>query len=704
MSQTAILKLPVSRCRSCNETDYCAGCRESNIGKLRRRWVSYERSDDFDKDVFQRLFVLRYGREAVGTAMWHKYFTAFSHSMKWQKESLARYIDAICQGKLEEMPLSSTYIPNDALSQLSTDDLLGRCSELTRHLQKLHAELAARQYAEVLADSDAESVYSDVEFEECFLSPGQVTPSPATQPPTPPTSRISSTIPEDQQLRSTILMHWGEDENSQGSKFVRLPLHTPRFLVVLLELARYYTWSQTANMVNYIVIERVRHFRNSEDKNRYPRLDDWQRVLSMCRTLGFPRLDPEKLSENDLLALNFRITDKGLVKEGNSFHPEADKLEAATPSSGNVIVTAGPALQIRFREEDLSILETHPLTPGLVLAGATTDSTAVTAAQTSSVSTSIASFSTITVRPSAVSREETSALDTTEDGTSSNSVISSAGSPGGSVSLVTTTQATTTTAQASDSESNGSLNPGSVAAITLSSILIVIVLVISSVIFMRRSRRKRHDKAARLQPYRYKPWLGGGGFSDSRRISTSSVDSIVLPLQSAAELPGTAPVIPELALSTRLGAKENPAELGAEELAAELSGNARGPSTTWSWMSKASRRGSARSQKTRSSIAPSSFTRWTRSAASMQTASSGRYSGDWESFARGKWPNGLTVPAVPMERPLPDVPKTPRSAKLHVASYYLKPDSGRDRWSRESAGTFGAPGKSPVSTIFTNKP
>ncbi|ETS73813.1 hypothetical protein PFICI_14759 [Pestalotiopsis fici W106-1] len=385
--------------------------------------------------------------------------------------------------------------------------------------------------------------------------------------------------------------------------------------------------------------------------------------------------------------------------------------EAATPASGSVIVTAGPALQIRFREEDLSILETHPLTPGLVLAGATTDSTAVTAAQTTSTSTSaststsIASFSTITIRPSAVSREETSSLDTTEDGTSSNSVFSSAGSSGaGSVSFVTTTEATTTTAQASGSESSGSLNPGSVAAITLSSILIVIVLVISSVIFMRRSRRKRHDNAALLQPYRYKPWSSGaGGLSNNPRASTSSLDSIVLPLQSAAELPGTAPVIPELALSTRLGAKENPAELGAEELAAELSGNARAPSTTWSWMSRASKRGSARSQKTRSSIAPSSFTRWTRSAASMQTASSGRYSGDWESFARGKWPNGLTVPAVPMDRPLPDVPKTPRSAKLHIASY-LKPDAGRDRWSRESAGTFGAPGKSPVSTIFTNKP
>ncbi|ETS73812.1 hypothetical protein PFICI_14758 [Pestalotiopsis fici W106-1] len=326
MSQTAILKLPVTRCHSCTESDYCASCRESNITKLRRRWVSFERSDDFDKDVFKRLFVLRYGREAVGTALWHKYFTGFSHSMKWQKESLGNYIDAICQGKLEQMSLSSTYIPNDALSQLSTDELLGRCNELTRQLQKIHAELAARQYAEALVDSDEESVYSDVEFEECSISPKQITPLPATQSLTPPTSQPPSSIPEDQQLRDTILMHWREDENPQVAKFVRLSLHKPRFLVVLLELARYYTWNQTARMVNYVIIERVRHFKNSSDKDRYPKLDDWQRVLRICKNLGFPALDPEKLLENDLLVTNFRITDKGLVKEGNSFHPNADQL------------------------------------------------------------------------------------------------------------------------------------------------------------------------------------------------------------------------------------------------------------------------------------------------------------------------------------------------------------------------------------------
>lgn len=330
MSQTASLKLPVARCGSCNDSYCCPSCRENNISKLRRRWHTEGRSDEFDKDMFERLFALRYGREAVGTAMYHKYFTSFSRSMKWQKESLGQYIDAICQGKLEEMSLISTYVPMNALSQLSTEELLGRCNELTQNLQNLHTELAVRHHAEALADSEPESDYSDVEFEEVHLSPRVDTPVAATQlstqPSSQPSSQPPSSVPEDQKLRKTILMHWPEEKNFRASQFVRMPLHTPRFLVVLLDLARNYTWEQTTRMVNYVIIERVRHFRTSEDKARYPKLDDWKRVLKICRSLGFPALDPEKLYHTDLLLMNFRKTSQGLVKEGNGFHPHAEDM------------------------------------------------------------------------------------------------------------------------------------------------------------------------------------------------------------------------------------------------------------------------------------------------------------------------------------------------------------------------------------------
>ncbi|KAL1899545.1 hypothetical protein Sste5346_002947 [Sporothrix stenoceras] len=42
-----------------------------------------------------------------------------------------------------------------------------------------------------------------------------------------------------------------------------------------------------------------------------------------------------------------------------------------TATGAGATVTVGPAIQIRFRDVDLSILATHPLTPGLTLAGAT---------------------------------------------------------------------------------------------------------------------------------------------------------------------------------------------------------------------------------------------------------------------------------------------------------------------------------------------
>ncbi|CAK7230934.1 hypothetical protein SBRCBS47491_007757 [Sporothrix bragantina] len=47
-----------------------------------------------------------------------------------------------------------------------------------------------------------------------------------------------------------------------------------------------------------------------------------------------------------------------------------------TATGASVTVTVGPAMQIRWRDVDLSILATHPLTPGLTLAGAATSTPA----------------------------------------------------------------------------------------------------------------------------------------------------------------------------------------------------------------------------------------------------------------------------------------------------------------------------------------
>ncbi|ORY70928.1 uncharacterized protein BCR38DRAFT_491602 [Pseudomassariella vexata] len=49
-----------------------------------------------------------------------------------------------------------------------------------------------------------------------------------------------------------------------------------------------------------------------------------------------------------------------------------------TSSQGSDSITVGPAIQIRWQSSDLPALETHPLTPGMVLAGRTTTVTRTT--------------------------------------------------------------------------------------------------------------------------------------------------------------------------------------------------------------------------------------------------------------------------------------------------------------------------------------
>ncbi|EPE10586.1 hypothetical protein F503_05681 [Ophiostoma piceae UAMH 11346] len=70
-----------------------------------------------------------------------------------------------------------------------------------------------------------------------------------------------------------------------------------------------------------------------------------------------------------------------------------------TATETGALVTVGPAMQIRFRDIDLSILETHPLTPGLTLAGLptpapTSDTTTSSSTSQKPLQTSVASTST----------------------------------------------------------------------------------------------------------------------------------------------------------------------------------------------------------------------------------------------------------------------------------------------------------------------
>ncbi|KAK9771643.1 putative Conserved oligomeric Golgi complex subunit 5 [Seiridium cardinale] len=647
------------QCGACPSGGHCAECREVNISKLNKQWKLFQRSDQSDKDMFDKLFALRYGSEAMDSPLYHKFSASFDHSIKWHRESLGRFMDAISEGRIEGMSLSSAFVPNDGLAQLSTDDLLERCSELTQHLQKLHAELIRRKHHEPL-DSDTESVYSDVEFEEHCESSSEDTVAISTQLTSPPTSQPQSNQPEGQKVRSRILKHWSSDD-PRAAKFVRMA-HSPRFLAILLDLARHYSWEQTTGMVNYAIIERVagldlrcasrgkpRKFRfetglspprgliGAMGVRRFASLkrmchpgtcggrSSWRLEASAlqvrmsiptaplaalttvftppCATSWlltttkvpsqyppFPTTGPSLCDppswESNIEAQGFQYYSPAVCPSGfevgpnceitktrilQGFPPVADgetavycvpsghtcttdttdfrggvwgfTRAAATPTSGVAVVTVGPALQIRFRDEDLSILETHPLTPGLVLAGATTSTVS---SEISPASTAIVGFSTITGQSITTTTGNTILADSRTsngdgDDTPSILVVASTDATGSQSGTVTTD--TTEANIAASSSSSSSMNPGSLAAIVLSSILIVIVLAITSVIFIRRNRRSGQNRSARLLPFRQKPWrFREEGYDGGPRARGLSVASIVLPIQTA-ELSGTAPSV-----------------------------------------------------------------------------------------------------------------------------------------------------------------
>ncbi|CAK7217332.1 hypothetical protein SCUCBS95973_003112 [Sporothrix curviconia] len=105
-----------------------------------------------------------------------------------------------------------------------------------------------------------------------------------------------------------------------------------------------------------------------------------------------------------------------------------------TATGTGVTVTVGPAMQIRWRDVDLSILATHPLTPGLTLAGATS-----TTAPPSTTANVITTTPILKLTPDVgVSSSSTS--------TSTSPTSSPSSSSSSSSSSQTTTSATTATA------------------------------------------------------------------------------------------------------------------------------------------------------------------------------------------------------------------------------------------------------------------
>jgi hypothetical protein len=161
--------------------------------------------------------------------------------VKWHREALGQYNDAICSEQLKTLSLASTILPDTAYAQLLMNDLLERCGELMCHLQKLQAELKTRvqhQDADgktrssvpIAEDRDQQGTQQSaltIQFSPTGNSHGSFT----SFTPTGDTA----------QVRSKITVCWTAQGDRRALKFVKLCLHTPRFLTMILDLARHYS-------------------------------------------------------------------------------------------------------------------------------------------------------------------------------------------------------------------------------------------------------------------------------------------------------------------------------------------------------------------------------------------------------------------------------------------------------------------------------
>lgn len=321
---------------------------------------------------------------------------------------------------------------------------------------------------------------------------------------------------------------------------------------------------------------------------------------------------------------------------------------AGATSGKSVDCTVGPAMQIRWKEEDLEALETNPLTPGLALGG---DETATTTSPPTFPTADRESTTTIQPRPAITSDPETTdtAETTTEttDAPDSSPIpdtpettetteqtgqptrfltvvttlilsggsmsISTVTAPAGTSGLSTSLSRITTTSEVDDSptevppstsseasNSGGKImgNPIALTVVFLSCLFVGLGLVSVAYVMFRRHRNKGIGQGEEKIPVGVGVWVQRSG----ERLQAAaelqgSAPAWASPWGSRAEL-GTDGPIPELGTgSSGFGSRDNPAELDGREVAASRH--------RWSWLSHVSEKLSVRSKSSKSSRAPS---------------------------------------------------------------------------------------------------
>ncbi|KAK7740296.1 hypothetical protein SLS63_001498 [Diaporthe eres] len=427
---------------------------------------------------------------------------------------------------------------------------------------------------------------------------------------------------------------------------------------------------------------------------------------------GFPAIEPEETAAYCVPSGFTCTTDTTDFRGG---------VWGATKEAGPPLFTVGPALQIRFQESDLSILETHPLTPGLTLAGLLAQAS-VTASATAGSGDSIATtatfgqFTTIpTPTPPPVIAESLSPSFTGTGRADPSTAPSNMTIPSNPTSTATTIPSNEKTA---DSKGQSST---SIAAIVLSTLLSIFAVAFTAYVYLKGRRRRfwtvSRGRRKGLMPVGVGVWIGTRGSDESdeesayeqpmnhTRVSTPETPA----LSVARETGSSAPQIPRSIISR--GSSPSGVEGGIripifglgqyqrtriKVPGAELDDSPEGggtPSRHGSWVSRVSRmlsRAARSSTTSRSSSRSRSRSGWT---AARRPASE-----EWEHFFQGRGgPGGLTVPNLTYTRP---------SSTASLSSY---PDDRKDFFDLEDAarrlpkissfdrlsdGTFGLRGRS----------
>ncbi|CAJ2503358.1 Uu.00g107520.m01.CDS01 [Anthostomella pinea] len=258
-----------------------------------------------------------------------------------------------------------------------------------------------------------------------------------------------------------------------------------------------------------------------------------------------------------------------------------------TASANGAAATVGPAIQIRWREEDLSLLETDPLTPGL-----STPETTTTVIQVPSLSLSHATTT-------ATSVSETLILSLMAEDTSHPSIepqipssTFSASTPAISTSVTTSaarkdptitttslgqpsTLASSAVGSTSEENERAGVSSFSLAAVVLTGILIAIIQGYAIFMFIRRYRQYRAGKVDSLFPLEVGVWLRQCVGRGRQRNAKHPEEESPRPKNPDAELGIDGP-LPELGPGDVLGTDSNPAELGSNP-------------ERWSWMPRVSK-------------------------------------------------------------------------------------------------------------------